>query len=126
MLAAGFELRAGASAVEASAVLRALLKSSSARATRWVVQTGKSLRPVSRAAPGAVCLPSPERLLVVRQVLRRATAVRVYAPVDARMDEAGRLSCTCLWWAKYRGGRGPCEHALAVRIVQDQSTEGTR
>ncbi|AXI76863.1 SWIM zinc finger family protein [Peterkaempfera bronchialis] len=32
--------------------------------------------------------------------------------------EGGRLSCTCLWWAKYRGGRGPCKHALAVRILR--------
>lgn len=33
-------------------------------------------------------------------------------------DDEGRLSCTCLWWAKYRGGRGPCKHALAVRMVR--------
>ncbi|MEU8233814.1 SWIM zinc finger family protein [Actinoplanes sp. NPDC048967] len=26
-------------------------------------------------------------------------------------------SCTCPWWAKHRGERGPCKHALAVRIV---------
>ncbi|MGW7383537.1 SWIM zinc finger family protein [Streptomyces sp. NPDC054794] len=33
-------------------------------------------------------------------------------------DEAGVLSCSCVWWAKYRGGRGPCKHALAVRMVR--------
>ena len=33
-------------------------------------------------------------------------------------DQAGVLSCSCLWWARYRGGRGPCKHALAVRIVR--------
>ncbi|MFB9634760.1 SWIM zinc finger family protein [Streptomyces spiralis] len=33
-------------------------------------------------------------------------------------DEAGTLSCSCLWWAKYRGGRGPCSHALAVRMAR--------
>ncbi|MFD8817431.1 SWIM zinc finger domain-containing protein [Streptomyces sp. NPDC059627] len=33
-------------------------------------------------------------------------------------DAAGVLSCSCLWWAKYRGGRGPCKHALAVRMVR--------
>ncbi|MGW0711137.1 SWIM zinc finger family protein [Streptomyces sp. NPDC002643] len=33
-------------------------------------------------------------------------------------DRAGTLSCSCLWWAKYRGGRGPCKHALAVRMVR--------
>jgi hypothetical protein len=36
-----------------------------------------------------------------------------------RTDDAGQLSCTCLWWARYRGGRGPCRHVLAVRMVQD-------
>jgi hypothetical protein len=30
----------------------------------------------------------------------------------------GALSCSCLWWAKYRGGRGPCKHALAVGLAQ--------
>ncbi|MBQ1088744.1 SWIM zinc finger family protein [Streptomyces sp. B93] len=33
-------------------------------------------------------------------------------------DEDGVLSCSCLWWARYRGGRGPCKHALAVRMVR--------
>ncbi|MEU6539995.1 SWIM zinc finger family protein [Streptomyces sp. NPDC047000] len=33
-------------------------------------------------------------------------------------DQAGVLSCSCLWWARHRGGRGPCKHALAVRIVR--------
>jgi SWIM zinc finger len=28
------------------------------------------------------------------------------------------FSCTCPWWAKHRGERGPCKHALAVRIVR--------
>ncbi|NMO49836.1 SWIM zinc finger family protein [Actinoplanes sp. TBRC 11911] len=28
------------------------------------------------------------------------------------------LSCTCPWWAKYRGDRGPCKHALAVRMIR--------
>ena len=31
-------------------------------------------------------------------------------------DEAGILSCSCVWWARDRGGRGPCKHALAVRV----------
>lgn len=33
-------------------------------------------------------------------------------------DESGKLSCTCFWWAKYRGGRGPCKHVLAVGMVR--------
>ncbi len=28
------------------------------------------------------------------------------------------LSCTCTWWAEHRGRRGPCKHALAVRMVR--------
>jgi len=27
-------------------------------------------------------------------------------------------SCTCPWWGEYRGQRGPCKHALAVRLVR--------
>jgi hypothetical protein len=42
-----------------------------------------------------------------------------------RTDDAGRLSCTCVWWARYRGGRGPCRHVLAVRMVRDSTTEAT-
>ncbi|MFD7879760.1 SWIM zinc finger family protein [Streptomyces sp. NPDC059766] len=33
-------------------------------------------------------------------------------------DEAGALTCSCQWWAAYRGGRGPCKHALAVRMAR--------
>jgi len=31
-----------------------------------------------------------------------------------RAGDDSTLSCTCLWWAKYRGGRGPCKHILAA------------
>ncbi|AVH98621.1 MULTISPECIES: SWIM zinc finger family protein [Streptomyces] len=33
-------------------------------------------------------------------------------------ESDGILSCTCQWWADYRGRRGPCKHALAVRMVR--------
>ncbi|MGA5493783.1 SWIM zinc finger family protein [Streptomyces cinereoruber] len=33
-------------------------------------------------------------------------------------ESDGVLSCTCQWWADYRGRRGPCKHALAVRMVR--------
>ena len=29
----------------------------------------------------------------------------------------GGFSCTCPWWAKHRGERGPCKHALAARMI---------
>jgi hypothetical protein len=43
-----------------------------------------------------------------------------------RTDDNGRLSCTCLWWARYRGDRGPCRHVLAVQMVKQSATEETR
>jgi hypothetical protein len=278
VLAAGLTLRAEVPAAAAAALLRALPRPagrSGARTTRWVVPAGRGLRPASRPAPGAVCLPGAERLAVLQPVLRHATTVRLYAPAAAegepaavawesrlpgmrlvlmlsqdayrgfsgeggvlsdlaagtsaedaadltaelpawepkvkvaelsrqaglppgrvraaltvlgasgqigydlaeetyfrrqlpwsagdaeaynprlgaaralaadgavrldgaqalvgsgdrvnvvRTDDAGRLSCTCPWWARYRGGRGPCRHVLAVRIVQDGATEET-
>ncbi|CCK31694.1 hypothetical protein BN159_7315 [Streptomyces davaonensis JCM 4913] len=271
VIAAGFDLRAELPAAEAVRFLRALPKAGARGASggpRWLVPSGRGLRPTSRAVPGAVCLPGPERLVALQRALRHATALRVYGPTvgagsaatasawelvlpgmrltltlspdtsrgfsgeggvldalatdeaaeDAELvsvllawepriditdlaaasgltaervraalvrlgtsgrvgydtaeaayfhrelpydsarverhnprlrsarelvaagavaldgtvgtvtaedghvhrvrDEAGVLSCTCLWWAKYRGGRGPCKHALAVRMVR--------
>lgn len=37
-------------------------------------------------------------------------------------ERAGALSCTCQWWADYRGRRGPCKHALAVRMTRRGAT----
>ncbi|MFI7412782.1 SWIM zinc finger domain-containing protein [Streptomyces sp. NPDC049627] len=269
--AAGFDLRAELPAAEAVRFLRALPRGGTRGATggpRWVVPSGSTLRPTTRAVPGAVCLPGPERLVALQRVLRYATALRVYGPAvtggaaatagaweavlpgmrltltlspdasrgfsgeggvldalatdeaaeDAELiavllawepridvadlaaasgltpervrvalirlgtsgrvgydtaeaayfhrelpydaeraerhnprlrsaralvaagavtldggvgtvtaedghvhrvrDKAGVLSCSCPWWAKYRGGRGPCKHALAVRMVR--------
>ncbi len=31
--------------------------------------------------------------------------------------------CTCPWYAKYRGGRGPCKHVLAARIATHSTGE---
>ncbi|WP_406859529.1 SWIM zinc finger family protein [Streptomyces sp. HUAS MG47] len=39
-------------------------------------------------------------------------------------ESGGALSCTCPWWADYRGRRGPCKHALAVRIARRDGTTG--
>lgn len=33
-------------------------------------------------------------------------------------EKDGVLSCTCQWWVDYRGRRGPCKHALAVRMAR--------
>ncbi|MFB7615073.1 winged helix-turn-helix transcriptional regulator [Kitasatospora sp. NPDC056181] len=42
-----------------------------------------------------------------------------------RTDRAGAVGCTCLWWAKYRGGRGPCKHALAVGMVRENAAKAS-
>ncbi|MFB8173838.1 SWIM zinc finger family protein [Kitasatospora purpeofusca] len=41
-----------------------------------------------------------------------------------RTEAAGAVGCTCLWWAKYRGGRGPCKHVLAVGMVREARAHG--
>ncbi len=37
-----------------------------------------------------------------------------------RMSESA-ARCTCPWYAKHQGGRGPCKHVLAVEIVLEDS-----
>ncbi|MFE5483134.1 SWIM zinc finger family protein [Streptomyces sp. NPDC056527] len=39
-------------------------------------------------------------------------------------ESGGVLSCTCQWWADYRGRRGPCKHALAVRMARRGAVSG--
>ncbi|MEU7280063.1 SWIM zinc finger family protein [Streptomyces sp. NPDC045431] len=60
-------------------------------------------------ASGAVELSGDEGLALVSSGERR---------YQVRRSEGGVLSCTCQWWADYRGRRGPCKHALAVRMVR--------
>ena len=37
-----------------------------------------------------------------------------------------RATCTCTWWHRHRGRRGPCKHVLAARIVRrDTAPAGT-
>ena len=38
-------------------------------------------------------------------------------------DSGGELVCTCPWYAKYQGQRGPCKHVLAVEGFQGRQTE---
>ncbi len=34
-----------------------------------------------------------------------------------RVADGHPVSCTCQWWAKHRGDRGPCKHLLAVTLT---------
>lgn len=80
----GFDLRAELDRAEAVRFLRSLPRTSpggGARSTSlWVVPAGRALRPTTRPAPGAVCLPGPDRLAALQRVLRHATGLRVYGP----------------------------------------------
>ncbi|MFI1393928.1 SWIM zinc finger family protein [Streptomyces sp. NPDC020681] len=39
-------------------------------------------------------------------------------------EAGGHLRCTCTWWSDHQGGRGPCKHALAVRMVRRGAAAG--
>ncbi|NUT49230.1 MAG: SWIM zinc finger family protein [Saccharothrix sp.] len=70
-------------------------------------------------------LRGARRLVEARAVCEVDGVVRVgtgeHEHLVLRGDD-GVLSCTCLWWAKYRGGRGPCKHVLAAQLVGDTTT----
>ncbi|WP_309246066.1 SWIM zinc finger family protein [Verrucosispora sioxanthis] len=51
---------------------------------------------------------------------RSAAATEVYR---VRQLPDGGLTCTCPWWAKHRGQRGPCRHALASRMLATERVE---
>ncbi|MFJ7586835.1 SWIM zinc finger family protein [Streptomyces sp. NPDC097617] len=66
--------------------------------------------------------------LVAARALLAQDAVTLDGPLTAQVasgerryavrDRGGALSCTCQWWADYRGRRGPCKHALATRMAR--------
>ncbi|MET9400254.1 SWIM zinc finger family protein [Kitasatospora sp. NPDC002965] len=69
------------------------------------------------------------RALVAAGAVRQESGALATVTVDdhvqrVRTDAAGALGCTCLWWAKYRGGRGPCKHVLAVGMVREAALRG--
>ena len=70
----------------------------------------------------AVALMNPR--LAAARALAAAGAVTIDGDVAVvgsyRVRDA--RSCTCEWWARHRGERGPCKHALAVRLVRDSET----
>jgi hypothetical protein len=84
----------------------------------------------------------PERVLAMNPRLRNARAladaghVTFTGPDLATVDAGGTprqvrftgdgTSCTCPWWIDYRGGRGPCKHVIAARLVRDAARETAR
>ncbi|GAA2255576.1 SWIM zinc finger domain-containing protein [Streptomyces amakusaensis] len=65
-------------------------------------------------------LVDARRLLAAGAVtLDGESASVVSGPRVYRVREAGgQLRCTCAWWADHQGRRGPCKHALAVRMAR--------
>ncbi|MFJ1540570.1 SWIM zinc finger family protein [Micromonospora chalcea] len=66
------------------------------------------------------------RLLGARTLVERGAVERDGEDATVRADAEtyrvrrhpdGAYSCTCRWWARHRGQRGPCRHALAVSMV---------
>lgn len=58
------------------------------------------------------------RLVTARQLVSTGSVIR-----DGESWRAGGhwvrldpVTCTCRWWSRYGGGRGPCSHVLAVRL----------
>ena len=68
------------------------------------------------------------RLADARELLRQgAVQVLKTEPVEGRVDSGGsthslrevegQLHCTCPWFGKYQGERGPCKHLLAMEAA---------
>ncbi|MEV4815377.1 SWIM zinc finger family protein [Micromonospora tulbaghiae] len=66
------------------------------------------------------------RLVGARALVERGAVERDGENATVRTDAEtyrvrrhpdGAYSCSCRWWARHRGQRGPCRHALAVSMV---------
>ena len=68
---------------EARRFVQTVASGASTAAPTWVAASGRGLRLTGRPGPGSVPLPGPDRLRALRPLLRHATGLRVYGPVDA-------------------------------------------
>ena len=80
VLSGEFDPRAEIGAAETARLLRGLPNQKRPGGAFWFVPAGRSLRLASRPAPGAICLPGPQRLAALLPLLRFATGLRVYGP----------------------------------------------
>ncbi|GLY28720.1 SWIM zinc finger family protein [Kineosporia sp. NBRC 101731] len=88
VLTGDFDARAEIPAAEAARLLRSLPSQRRPGGALWFVPAGRSLRLVSGPAPGAVCLPGPQRLAALLPLLRFATGLRVYGPPANRSGQS--------------------------------------
>ncbi|KAB2370634.1 SWIM zinc finger family protein [Actinomadura montaniterrae] len=99
VITAGFDPRAGLKGPDAVRFLRSLPARS--RGALWAVPAGRTLRPSSRPAPGAVCLAGADRLRTMLPLLRFARALRVYGPPVT----AGSAPVSSVWELELPGMR---------------------
>ena len=64
-------------------------------------------------AAGAVALDGDAATVTVTDHVQRV-----------RLGADGQAWCTCDWWARHRGTRGPCKHVLAARLARDAEGPG--
>jgi hypothetical protein len=66
-------------------------------------------------------LKDARQLLQDRAVAPSANGWSITSGNHRHWVKGDPYTCTCLWWAKYHGQRGPCKHVLAVTLyVQAQ------
>ncbi|MFW2380223.1 MAG: SWIM zinc finger family protein [Acidimicrobiales bacterium] len=72
---------------------------------------------------GGKRLQQARRLVESKSVslLAEGRAAVISGQAEYSVDVAAQ-SCTCPWWGKYRGSRGPCKHVLAAILVTQNHT----
>lgn len=68
------------------------------------------------------------RLRAARTLVAEKAVTRVGDEAHVRSEDVvhrvrlsgGDAVCTCPWYAKYRGTRGPCKHVLAVQLTEER------
>ncbi len=106
LVTSGFDLRAELTGPEALRFLRTLPRR--AGSTLWALPSGPSLRLTASPAPGAVCLPGPERLATMLPLLRFARTLRVYGPsmpMASPSSNRGETSVASAWELELPGMR---------------------
>lgn len=78
-LAAGLDPRVEITGTAAASVLQRL-PTRPGRDVRWLVPAGRTVRLSTAPVAGAVCLPGPHRVAVLRPLLPLARVVRLYGP----------------------------------------------
>ncbi|WP_052436176.1 SWIM zinc finger family protein [Georgenia sp. SUBG003] len=65
-------------------------------------------------------LRAARKLVAAGAVVATEGGWRVSGPGSVHWvrGDVSRPTCTCTWWARYAGNRGPCTHVLAVQVAR--------